>query len=470
MKLRIQLRVWKVIFTSACLAIATSAGGQTNISFQYFYDDLGQLTKVLDSTGSVVEYVYDPVGNILQIKRSSAAPGTLAIFSFTPQRGGPGQTVTIQGQGFDPIPANDIVQFNGTTAPVLSASPTTLTVTVPAAATTGPISVIVSRQTATSTTSFTVLPVPVITSLNRKSALLGATFPNAKFPALTVTGSNLTDSTFSFAPAANPPVAILGTPTSDPSGMSATMSLTVGTSTTGTFALIATNIAGSSSAIPTSANRFTVVDPRSTADTDGDGIPDAVEAIFGTDPLDPTSSPLIPSLPGQAQSVAVSVLNTSSRGANPVSFESESPAVSVLNGSFGPAVHEVESPAVAVLNSNPTGTPRTFEWASPAVTLLNGNPGQSAHEAESPAVTVSNTATKAAIPAVPPATEARKRGRSPSIKRRALQERTRGRTAEDNIQKPSSARATSNEKQTANKSSTEPNNQPGVEHVNQNRY
>ena len=39
---------------------------QVPITFQYFYDDLGQLTKVVDSTGTVIEYVYDEVGNILE--------------------------------------------------------------------------------------------------------------------------------------------------------------------------------------------------------------------------------------------------------------------------------------------------------------------------------------------------------------------------------------------------------------------
>ena len=33
---------------------------------RYFYDDGGQLQKVVDSTGVVLEYVYDPVGNRLE--------------------------------------------------------------------------------------------------------------------------------------------------------------------------------------------------------------------------------------------------------------------------------------------------------------------------------------------------------------------------------------------------------------------
>ena len=52
------------------------------ITFQYFYDELGQLVKVVDSTGNVVEYVYDEVGNLLEIKRSTVSG--LAIFNFTP--------------------------------------------------------------------------------------------------------------------------------------------------------------------------------------------------------------------------------------------------------------------------------------------------------------------------------------------------------------------------------------------------
>jgi YD repeat-containing protein len=106
---------------------------------QYFYDDLGQLTKVVDSTGTIIEYVYDPVGNILQVRRSTAPAGTLAVFNFTPQRGGPGQTVTIQGQGFGATLGANNVQFNGAPAIVTSASPTTLVATVPVSATTGPI-------------------------------------------------------------------------------------------------------------------------------------------------------------------------------------------------------------------------------------------------------------------------------------------------------------------------------------------
>jgi YD repeat-containing protein len=176
--IRIRGRFARVTLVAGCLTgwlpCHVLLLAQTNASFQYFYDDLGQLTKVLDSTGNVVEYIYDPVGNILQIRRSSVAVGGLAVFNFTPQRGGPGLNVTIQGQGFSSTAAANGVQFNGTPATVLSSSATSLVATVPAGATTGPISVTVSGQTATSTTNFTVPPAPVLSPANA-SITQGAT-------------------------------------------------------------------------------------------------------------------------------------------------------------------------------------------------------------------------------------------------------------------------------------------------------
>src|ERR1700734_2449185 len=72
--------------TLICLLILTlgpaPALAQSPITFQYIYDDLNQLTKVIDSTGVVIQYVYDPVGNILQINRSTVQPGVLTLFNI----------------------------------------------------------------------------------------------------------------------------------------------------------------------------------------------------------------------------------------------------------------------------------------------------------------------------------------------------------------------------------------------------
>lgn len=84
-----------------------------------FYDDLGQLVKLVYPTGDVITYTYDSVGNILSITKTTlASSSTLAVFGVNPQRGDVGQTVLIQGQGFSATPANDGVQFNGVSAVV----------------------------------------------------------------------------------------------------------------------------------------------------------------------------------------------------------------------------------------------------------------------------------------------------------------------------------------------------------------
>jgi YD repeat-containing protein len=131
---------------------------QSSSPVQYFYDDLGRLTGVVDQNGNAATYHYDAVGNLLSISRTTVpANNGLAILNFNPQRGPAGVSVTIQGQGFSTTPSADIVQFNGATnATVTAATATSLTVTVPTGATTGPISVTVAGTTVSSDTNFTV--------------------------------------------------------------------------------------------------------------------------------------------------------------------------------------------------------------------------------------------------------------------------------------------------------------------------
>jgi YD repeat-containing protein len=337
--------------TTCCVIVfALSLHAQTSVTFQYFYDDLGQLIKVIDSAGNEIDYQYDAVGNILQITRTTApAPGVLAILDFTPQQGGVGETVTIQGQNFSATAGANIVKFNGTQTTVTAATATSLTVTVPSGATTGPITVSVGTSTATSSLAFNVLPLPVVLSLSRKSALFGTAFSNIK-----VTGSNFTGATFAF-----PTGSIVVGNTLVTSSSSATINITVGM-VAGTYALVATNYAGSSSSTPVPNNRFTVVNPASTADTDGDGFPDVIEAIYGTDPLDPTSFPNINEPPSGEVDSSFSVLNEAgSSGGQPVSMEADAVSYSVLNlaGVTGgqPIPLEADAVSFSVLNTAGSG-------------------------------------------------------------------------------------------------------------------
>src|SRR5204863_3987077 len=93
--------------------------------------------------------------------RNSSTGGNPAptISSFSPSSGGVGASVTITGTAFTGATA---VKFNGTTATFTVNSDTQITATVPTGASTGAITVSNPAGTATSASSFTVIPTPSI--------------------------------------------------------------------------------------------------------------------------------------------------------------------------------------------------------------------------------------------------------------------------------------------------------------------
>ncbi|MDE2462841.1 MAG: Ig-like domain-containing protein, partial [Alphaproteobacteria bacterium] len=341
----------------ALLAAAGRLCAQTTTTFHYFYDDLGQLTKVIDSSGNEIDYIYDQVGNLVQIKRGTApASNTLAILNFTPQSGGAGTTVTIQGQGFDPTAANDAVKFNGVPATLLSATTSTLVVTVPAAATTGLISLTVAGTTVNSGANFTFIPVPAILSISPKFFVSSASAINVSN--FQVTGANLAGATFAFAPALSPPAIAVSSATIDSTGTSATLGLTIAPNAVGSFTLIATNTAGSSSQLSTANNTLSILDPN--GDADGDGLTNAVEIAIGTNPLNATTSgaglpdgwqvfygfnPLDPSVAGQdLDGSGLTVLQDFQQGLSPRNPNRVPPSVSQIfpaNGATNIFINDV---------------------------------------------------------------------------------------------------------------------------------
>lgn len=371
------------------LALATSAFAQGTVTFQYFYDDLGQLVKVVDSTGVVIEYIYDATGNILQIKRSSIAPGSLAIFNFSPLQGAASGTVTIQGQAFGSTLSGNIVRFNGTAATVISATSTSLVVTVPSGATTGPISVTVGGNTVTTSSNFTVVPLPVITSISPKAALSNSTISSFQ-----VTGTNLNGSTFSFIPIFTPSAITIASAVINPSGSSAALSLIINANAAGSFVLVATITAGSSNAFPSAGNSLTVFNltlagdedddgltnadevARGTDplifDTDGDGFPDGLEVALGSNPLSAVSVPNINS-PGEAVGLTFSLLNgVSPAPTQPTLRETDSVTFSVLNGvspaPAQPMLMEADGLTFSLLNGDPPAPTQPTQMES--VSLL----------------------------------------------------------------------------------------------------
>src|SRR5713101_6735012 len=254
------------------LGFASPLWAQSGASVQYVYDPLGRLTTVIDPSGNVAIYNYDAVGNLLSITRSTSSPSALAIFGFSPAQGSVGQTVAIQGQNFSTTPSANTVQFNGTTATVTAATANSLTTTVPTGATTGPISVTVG----TSSSNFTVLSVPVITSVTPTQVLNTPAVP------FQVNGSNLTGATFSFVPAFTPAAISVSNMNINGNGTSATVTLTLAANAAGSFTVVATNGTGSTSSVPSISNTLTVVSADPFADFDGDGLSNIYEAAITT--------------------------------------------------------------------------------------------------------------------------------------------------------------------------------------------
>lgn len=111
----------------------------------------------------------------------------MTITSFTPTRGEPDTLVRINGTGFGTSTEDVIVTFNGAEASIGSGTSTRLNVYVPYEATSGPISVTVNGQTATSSGTFRAAP-----------RILGLTPGGAVGSNVTIRGIN-----FGETPAAN---------------------------------------------------------------------------------------------------------------------------------------------------------------------------------------------------------------------------------------------------------------------------
>ncbi len=179
------------------------------------------------------------------------------IASFTPTSGPVGTTVTITGTNFSNTTANNIIQFNGTTAVVTASTTTSIITSVPIGATTGTISVSVGGNTATSAANFTVTTASslTITSFTPTSGLVNAP--------VTITGTN-----FSTTPANNT-VQFNGTTAVVSASTATSITTTVPTgATTGKITVtVAGNTATSASdfTVETFANEPPIIQPTTTA-------------------------------------------------------------------------------------------------------------------------------------------------------------------------------------------------------------
>ncbi|HEV7782008.1 MAG TPA: FG-GAP-like repeat-containing protein [Chitinophagaceae bacterium] len=100
------------------------------------------IVTTLYGTASIQRFVY---------------PGIPVITSVSPEAGTVGAAVTINGNNFDPVPANNIVYFGAVKATVVSATTIALVVAVPAGIGYSPVTVTTNQVTAFSNKPFLVL-------------------------------------------------------------------------------------------------------------------------------------------------------------------------------------------------------------------------------------------------------------------------------------------------------------------------
>lgn len=169
------------LFCATVLVVSASATPPSS-ALRYTYDADGRLSGVVDPAAGAAGFEWDAVGNLLSIDRWAVSD--LRVMQVTPSAGAVGDTVVIEGTGFEPVPGDNEVRFNGTEATVSSASESKLVVEVPASASTGPVSVETAAGTASSPSPFRVIVVqpPTISGISPTLVADGAT--------TTVTGTN----------------------------------------------------------------------------------------------------------------------------------------------------------------------------------------------------------------------------------------------------------------------------------------
>ena len=183
---------------AAVVITGTSFGAMQGTSTVTFNGTGATPTSWSDTSITVTVPAGATTGSVVVTVGGTASDGvsftvTPAINSLSPIVGPEGATVVITGTSFGAMQGTSTVSFNGVTATPTGWSDTSITVTVPAGATTGPVVVTVGGQ-GSNGVSFTVGTDPVITSLSPALGQVGTTveISGANFGASQGAGSTVT--------------------------------------------------------------------------------------------------------------------------------------------------------------------------------------------------------------------------------------------------------------------------------------
>jgi YVTN family beta-propeller protein len=126
----------------------------SNLNFSQTYTVI--LTKgIMDVSQPSLSLKNAPITNTFTTAANVTVPDILYL---DPASGVAGAEVTIVGSGFDPNPAKNTIIFNTASAPVKTATLTTLTTEVPLGATSGPVQVTVNVTASDNTMYFYLIP------------------------------------------------------------------------------------------------------------------------------------------------------------------------------------------------------------------------------------------------------------------------------------------------------------------------
>ena len=224
-----------------------------------------------------------------------------------------------------------------------------------------------------------IAPVPVISSITPN--VIDSTRPPQT---IRVTGVNLAGSTFLFLPDVQPPIIAIGTPVINATGTEATLPIVVSANGRGRLTLVGSNSFGGADPTATVGNTLTLISPADDVDTDGDGYPDGMELMYGSDPTNRLSAPDW-SVRGDVINSALSVVNQ----AIPVGVsQSTTQWLSVRNRTTPTGVAKSATQWVSVRNNAiPVGVEKSAtQWFSVRNTTL----AVASRIANSPAVSVRN--------------------------------------------------------------------------------